>query len=62
MTNNDRPPDADVNELTAKLNEGLKTCRSMVQNYRAMLRNGQSADPVESPDRSDTYPDSPETA
>lgn len=32
-----RPGDAELDELSATLNEGLKTCRSVIENYRAML-------------------------
>ena len=42
MPNEQRPSDAELDELSAKLNEGLKTCRSMVENYRAMLGGDQS--------------------
>jgi hypothetical protein len=42
MPNEQRPGDAELDELSAKLNEGLKTCRSMVENYRAMLVGDQS--------------------
>ena len=42
MPNEQRPSDAELDELSAKLNDGLKTCRSMVENYRAMLRCDQS--------------------
>jgi hypothetical protein len=31
---------ADVDELSAQLSQGLKTCRTMVANYRAMLGAG----------------------
>jgi hypothetical protein len=33
------PRDADLDQLSSSLNEGLKTCRSMVANYRALLSN-----------------------
>jgi len=42
MTNEQRPSDAELDELSAKLNDGLKTCRSMVENYRAMLIGEQN--------------------
>lgn len=32
------PADANVDKLNASLSEGLKSCRSMVANYRALLR------------------------
>jgi hypothetical protein len=37
MPSEELPRDADLDELNSKLNEGLKACRSMVENYRAML-------------------------
>jgi hypothetical protein len=42
MPNEQRPSDAELDELSARLNDGLKTCRSMVENYRAMLGGDQS--------------------
>jgi hypothetical protein len=35
--------DADLNEARAKLDEGLKACRAVMKDYRAML----SGNPVE---------------
>jgi hypothetical protein len=52
MPNEQRPSDAELDELSAKLNDGLKTCRSMVENYRAMLRPDQSP-PVIDPESDD---------
>ena len=37
MSPEDNPLDADFDEASAQLSEGLKTCRSVVQNYRLML-------------------------
>ena len=57
MPNEQRPSDAELDELSAKLNEGLKTCRSMVENYRAMLSGNESVpanDPEESGASDDT--------
>ncbi len=33
----ERPQVGEGEEASSKLNEGLKTCRAMVANYRAML-------------------------
>ena len=30
-------PDCDIVEVNAQLNDGLKTCRSVVSNYKALL-------------------------
>ena len=57
MPNEQRPSDAELDELSAKLNEGLKTCRSMVENYRAMLSGNESVpanDPQEAGASDDT--------
>ena len=51
MPNEQRPSDAELDELSAKLNDGLKTCRSMVENYRAMLGGDQSV-PANDPEES----------
>lgn len=51
MPNGQRPSDAELDELSAKLNDGLKTCRSMVENYRAMLGGAQSV-PANDPEES----------
>jgi hypothetical protein len=41
------PPDAPIDEVNARLSDGLKTCRSMVANYKALLLAEQ--DDVEAP-------------
>ena len=33
----------DSNAVTEQLNEGLKTCRSVVENYRSLMRENSSA-------------------
>ena len=45
------PPDANVDKLNASLNDGLKACRSVVANYRALLRHCE--DGGESPAEAD---------
>ena len=44
------PPDADfeVDEASTRLVAGLKSCRSVVENYRAMLSADDEADGVAS--------------
>ena len=37
MVDDGNPQVADAEEASSRLNEGLKTCRAMVANYRAML-------------------------
>lgn len=63
MSNELRPHDAYVEEVSARLNEGLKTCRTMIDNYRAMLR-GERRRHLGQPDgvERDNYSGSPETA
>jgi len=40
----DLPRDPDVGELNSSLNEGLETCRSVVANYRNLLRGDKKKD------------------
>jgi hypothetical protein len=51
MPKEQRTSDEDLDELSAKLNDGLKTCRSMVENYRAML-SGEQIPPANDQDKS----------
>jgi hypothetical protein len=51
----DSPNDAVLDEASVKLSEGLKVCRSVIDNYRSML-SGESA----STDKGDGQPDTPE--
>lgn len=37
MAGDKSPSDNELEELSSNLNEGLKTCRSMVANYREMI-------------------------
>jgi hypothetical protein len=46
------PRDADIDEVNARLSDGLKTCRSMVVNYKALLKSDQDAG--ETPDDLET--------
>jgi hypothetical protein len=46
------PPDADIDKLHARLSDGLKACRSMVANYKALLK----ADP-----EAEAAPDDPDS-
>lgn len=48
------PPAPNIDKIAARLNDGLKTCRSMVSNYKALLEADQkdsgSATDVDEPD------------
>lgn len=37
MPKEQRPSDAELDELNTRLNQGLEMCRSVIENYRAML-------------------------
>jgi hypothetical protein len=45
VSKDDRPRDADFKTERSRLNEGLKTCRAVVANYRALL-SGDDEDPA----------------
>ena len=45
MTGKTPPRDADIEQVNHGLSEGLKSCRSVVANYKALL----SADPGDDP-------------
>jgi len=38
------PPDADASEISSRLIAGLKSCKSVVENYRAMLSGDEIED------------------
>ena len=42
------PFETDVEEANSRLTEGLKACRSIVSNYRAMIAGDQTSEPGES--------------
>ena len=44
MPAKDLPRDPDVGELNSSLNEGLETCRSVVANYRNLLKGDKKED------------------
>ncbi len=47
MSNHELPPaEADVEQLNSKLSQGLKTCRSVVLNYRTLLQAAQDEAPA----------------
>ena len=39
MPRDEHPPRADVDEINLRIADGLKSCRSIVANYRAMIRS-----------------------
>ena len=43
MSGNELPPAADVEEINLSIADGLKSCRSMAANYRAMI-SGEAND------------------
>jgi hypothetical protein len=46
VSNHELPPaEADVEQLNSKLSQGLKTCRSVVSNYRTLLQGAQDEAP-----------------
>jgi len=40
MSADELPPTAEVEEINLSIADGIKSCRSMVANYRAMIRGG----------------------
>ena len=53
MIGSDDPRDSEAEEANNKLNEGLKSCRAVVSNYRALLekkRRKAAANDDPSPD------------
>lgn len=47
MTSGDTPPGVEIDKLNDQLNDGLKTCRSMINDYRAVLSAPQASDSAE---------------
>jgi hypothetical protein len=49
VPNEEPPRSADLDEVRSRLNEGLKTCRAMISDYRALLTSeGESGTVAES--------------
>ena len=42
MPDDDPPHDAEIDEVSARLNDALKSCRSVVANYKALLAPDQN--------------------
>jgi hypothetical protein len=40
----DSPPKSDFESESSRLNEGLKSCRAVMENYRAMMSRKQPSD------------------
>jgi hypothetical protein len=59
------PRDADLDEVNARLSDGLKACRSMVANYKALLKPdeeaGETAEDAESDESDPPGPAAPES-
>jgi hypothetical protein len=45
------PRDADVREATAKLSQGLETCRAVVKGYRIALAGEPAGDSPDGPEK-----------
>jgi len=43
MSGDELPPNAEVEEIGMSITDGLKSCRSMVANYRAMISGQDEA-------------------
>ena len=55
MPSGDAPPEAEIDKLNEQINDGLKTCRSMMNDYRAVLSStGAQTPSVEVSDGSDS--------
>jgi hypothetical protein len=56
--------EANFEDASSRLNDGLKSCRSVVENYRVMLNvpqsEAQDADPDDEPATSAATPEEPE--
>jgi hypothetical protein len=52
----DLPRDPDVGKLNSSLNEGIETCRSVVANYRNLLKGdkGKGDETKDTPKKTDT--------
>ena len=44
MAANGNSPGSDLDEARTQLNEGLKSCRSVLENYRLMLSDAAAAE------------------
>ena len=44
MPNGDAPREAEFDEASAQLNDGLRTCRAVINDYRAMLTGERGAE------------------
>ena len=56
MASGDDPRDADYQQASSQLSDGLKTCRAVVENYRAMM-TGEIALPANDIDGFDAGPE-----
>ncbi|HEX5237812.1 MAG TPA: hypothetical protein VFW39_05040 [Sphingomicrobium sp.] len=43
MADEDAPQDAEIDEVSARLNDALKSCRSVIANYKALLAAEQKS-------------------
>jgi hypothetical protein len=49
VSESEDPFEADVDQANSRLNEGLKSCRTVLESYRLMLTGQSDSDPVEPP-------------
>ncbi len=47
MPDDELPQDADFDQVNSSLNQSLKTCRSMITNYRAFLSDDEAGEEAE---------------
>lgn len=59
MTDEEIPQQAEGEQASVELNEGLKTCQAVISNYRAMIAGalGETAPGASPTDEGETQPD-----
>lgn len=55
MANSNEPRDADFEQASSQLNQGLRTCRAVVESYRAILTGEQPANDDDRDDEVSRY-------
>lgn len=59
VSGTDDPRDGEAEEANSKLNEGLKSCRAVVSNYRALLDKKRGKKPAKDDGLPDAGNDEP---
>ena len=49
MSEGEGPRQAEFEEASSRLNQGLKSCRTVIESYRVMLTGQTDGDPAEPP-------------